>query len=618
MKPDNEKKAPVSVGRPAVQYPQRQQQPGTDPKQSDTLDEQKAMHLTRAFWLAYNSINMYGDQHPQAIRAVESFHAQLSHLFPEQPRILFRTEGDAFFCGTWRVDRELRIQRLVERLSGSGIDSITFESSLTKNGLGLFVTLLVDVKRFRNVSEIEGALKVAETFGIRLNRHKYSAMQVITDMDSPSPTLDLSREMPDLPGTVTLASPPREAEAEGVVPETKGAAKAAEMDEDDASMEIELVPGKLDLGEIHMERVESEEPPEPAPKGQPMMTWDEMKKRMKQEIGSYRGGVESMTRFDRFYENFESMLLRFLLAAIPQSGDATDLTQLTKSTEETDWKLLNELEDSLRDHQLLEEVGTRLQDRFANRVALLWADMIWQQHQPLSEENLPAFFSKVEADLSGNKDGQVFLQSLLYLLDERGLPDKLFAAIWERLVRKGGGEELEEPASMNRLKLPREIETRKEIIRDVETEMYRYNRYTAPFSCLSISLYGIRNDPKGKIRSFNDEELNALFQFLGHELQASLRKLDRVGSLGPMRTNHLLILLPMTDVTGAVVLMERLENRSENWKIVSPDGFFYPVLLFSSFTYNADKIKDVKALLRKIRSKHRKKSDYMSKNVLWA
>jgi hypothetical protein len=609
MKRDNNKIVPEVLRKPGDTVPKTTVE--------TVLDEQKAMHLTRSFWLAFNSINMYGDMHPQAKRAVEAFHAQLLYIFPQQPRVLFHVDRGGFFCGTWRVDREMRILRLLERLSDCGIDSITFEPSVSVKGLGLFVILLVDTKLFRSASDIEGALRAADVFGIRINRHKYGSQQVITDMETPTPELDLTQESP--PDLVVSPPPPASGKSEPSAPWTSSDEDGEKNGggEDGSNMEIYLTPGQLDLGEIGGSGVDSQKVEQTPLPGQPMMSWEEMKTRMEQEIGAYRGGNDSTARFDRFYENLESMLLRFLLDSASSSEEPLDLDRLRKKTEDTDWKLLNELENSLRDHHLLEEVGSRLQDRFVNRVALVWADTVWQQYQPLGEADLPAFFSRVEADLSTSSEAQVFLQSLLYLLDERGLPDSQFARIWERLVRKGSGEEKKEPLSLSRLKLPREIETRREIIRDLETEMYRHNRYTSPFSCLSISLFGVRSEPKGKIRSYTDDELNALFGFLGHELQASLRKLDRFGSLGPLRTNHLLILLPMTDVTGAVVLMERLENRAETWKIVSPDGFFNPVLLFSSLTYNADKIKDVKGLLRKIRSKHRKKSDYMSKNVLY-
>ncbi len=579
-----EQKAEVKV-KPAVPNPVQ-----------PAFDEQSAMHLCRSFWLSYNNINMYSDNHPQAKRAVESFHEQLSHQMMQHPRILFHIEQDGFFCGTWRMDRELRIQRLIERLKSSGIDAITFEPSLTSRGLGFFMTILVDVKNFRTAKEVEGALNAAEAHGIRINRHKYSSPQVITDIG----TVSAQKAAAEIPEIKPLAAQAIRRDIDEIL---------AENERDNEDVDVEFVPGDLDLGEISSQTLK------PAGREKQVHTWQDLTDRLNGEIIQFKGAAESTARFDRFYEALESLILRFLLVSSPPDEESGELNQLSARMEEFDWKLLSELDGPLREHQLLEAVGGRLKDRFVNRVALLWADTVWQTVQPLDEAGLPAFFSRVESDLLKSKSPQVFLQSLLYLLDERGLPDNLFALIWERLVRRGTGEKAVAKAP-DRLKLPKDIETRKEILRDMETEMYRHNRYTSPFSCLSISLLGVRSEPSAAIRPFTEEELSALFQFLATELVVSLRKLDRVGSLGPMRQNYLLILLPMTDVTGAVVLLERLENRAENWKIVSQNGFFYPVLLFSSFTYNADKVKDIKALLSRIRSKHRKKGQYMSKNVL--
>ena len=64
-------------------------------KPHENIDEQSAMHLTRSFWLAFNGINMYGEQHPRATRAVNAFNVQLRHL---------RTSINAF-CFIWnRMD----------------------------------------------------------------------------------------------------------------------------------------------------------------------------------------------------------------------------------------------------------------------------------------------------------------------------------------------------------------------------------------------------------------------------------------------------------------------------------------------------------------------------------
>lgn len=579
-------------------------QTGTDAGSGADLDEQSALHLTRAFWLAFNSINMYGDNHPQATRAVDSFHALLVHKLIEFQRILFHVERDGFFCGTWRMDRELKIMRLTERLTVSGVDAITFEQSVTNRGLGLFVTLLIDTKNFRTASEIEGALKAADVYGIRINRHKYVA-QVITDIGTITPVktesvfkgLEISAEE-------QKASAFDELDAQ---PDT--VAENAEEDSE-ADIDIQFQAGSLDLGEITVDS------PQAVRDKRSLQTWPDLTERLFSEIVKYKGGAEPTARFDRFYEILESLILRYLLDSKASGEEAVELDRQLARMEEVDWKLLSELDAPLRDHQLLEAVGGRLKDRFVNRVALLWADTLWQQYQPLDEDKLPAFFAKVQADMAKSPNPQVFLQTLLYLLDERGLTDTLFALVWERLVRHGGTAQASaETVVPVRLRMPQKIETRREILHDIETEMYRHNRYASPFSCLSISLLGVRNEAKGKICSFSDKELSDLYAFLAEELSASLRQLDRVGTLGPMRQNHLLILLPMTDVTGAVVLMERLERRSENWQVVSSGTTFYPVLIFSSFTYNAEKVKDIKSLLRKIRSKHRKKGQYMTQNV---
>lgn len=566
----------------------------------DELDEQGALHLTRSFWLAYNNINMYGDKHPQATRAVDAFHDQLTHQLEQHKRILFHIDQNGFLCGPWRMDRELRIMRLVERFTTSGIESVTFEPSVSNKGLGFFMTVLIDMRNFRNAKEIEGALKAAEANGIRINRHKYASVKMITDIGS----------IKEEKSAVDLTTTPESLPKVPVFGQGEPGDQTGRDDEEKAETVAPRGPvGNLDLGEISLDGMERGSD-EPEGQNEPVSTWSQLMRRLLKEINQYKGAVDKDLGFDRFYEGMETVILHYLLDSRGKADDSVSLSHLVTTIEELDWKLLSELEGPLRDHLLLEGVGEKLKDRFVNRLAILWADTIWQIHNPLDQSNLQQFFTRVEGDLGESKAPQIFLQSLLYLLDERGLPDKLFGLIWERLVRKSVVEEAK-PKVPLRLKLPKDIESRKEILRDVETEMYRHNRYTAPFSCLSISLVGIRSEPRGKLRSFDDEELDALYRFLAAELQISLRKLDRVGSLGPVRSNHLLVLLPMTDVTGAVVLMERLERRSEMWKVVSPQGFFYPELLFSSFTYNAEKVKDIKVLVRKIRSKHRRKEKIM-------
>ncbi len=376
-----------------------------NPNQPAGPQAQLYFQLARACWLAFNHLSMYGPGHPLGRQAVQDCLRRLQDVLAEMPHVTLHLERGGLYCNMLRIDRELRLERLSDRLGQAGIDALTFTPGVSEQELLLLFSMLVNSKEYRGLAEFRAALPEKHVFYNRL--------------------VQRAREKVFVAGS-------------GAEPGSAGAAQAGD---GAAPLVLDRKPAT------------AAEPAEPAPVGGP-----------------------------------------------PES--------------------------------------------------------------PGPVVPVPA-----------------------------------------AVVQK-------------RLKVPRGMLSARETKAVVEAEIYRAGRYEVPYSVISFSMEGKRTGLHGETSVLEDQEFSLALQLLVDEFKSMLRHLDRIGTLAPVRRNQFLLSLPMTPVSGALLLMERLEKKYSEWIISRDRGVLLPVLIFSTFTFSFKKPPGVTLFIRQVKRRHSQKKKIMAEQGL--
>lgn len=121
------------------------------------------------------------------------------------------------------------------------------------------------------------------------------------------------------------------------------------------------------------------------------------------------------------------------------------------------------------------------------------------------------------------------------------------------------------PAKARTPKLDREVMRPRETRRQIELEIARCARYGCAFSCVSIAASSITAGTERREPEESDMVLftNAVLK----RLRTTLRTPDRIGTIGSVAKNHIVVLLPMSDEGAAAVARERFGQTLEGLSV---------------------------------------------------
>jgi hypothetical protein len=236
-------------------------------------------------------------------------------------------------------------------------------------------------------------------------------------------------------------------------------------------------------------------------------------------------------------------------------------------------------------------------------------EAVSQELDQTDEERLDALAKRVRQ----KKEFLHFLNSLLFVLENKGFEkaqlDKFISTVMDHT--EATEEERPSPkqtkaAEKKKLfRLPKEILNSKETKAYLQREIYRSLRYVTPFSCLSISVSMVRS-AEG-FREPTMEELAKIAAAMTKYLSGLLRNLDLIGSLGPLRSNHLLIIMTMTHESGAQKLRERLSKEFNRLSIELDGSQLEPKFVMTPLHFDKKSTTELQPFIRKLKNRHRKK-----------
>lgn len=149
------------------------------PPTGDTgIDKDTAVKIVRGFWLAFNSMNMYGAEHPAARANAEKFHALLLKVMATAAPLTFHVENNVLACEEWKIDKEVLIQRLIQRLNSTGINSISFQEAIQPEHVVELLNIMIDARNFQSLGAILQHMKEKEIDTIQFNHFVFQKISV--------------------------------------------------------------------------------------------------------------------------------------------------------------------------------------------------------------------------------------------------------------------------------------------------------------------------------------------------------------------------------------------------------------------------------------------------------
>lgn len=138
-------------------------------KANSNISKNEALNLVRSFWLAFNNVNMYGTEHPTALNSAEKFYHLLKTILEITAPFTLHIEGGNLICEEWKMDEEIRAQRLVDRLNQTGITSVSFLESILQDDLMEFFKILMEARTFQTLDNIIKHMEEIDLQSIQLN-----------------------------------------------------------------------------------------------------------------------------------------------------------------------------------------------------------------------------------------------------------------------------------------------------------------------------------------------------------------------------------------------------------------------------------------------------------------
>lgn len=127
------------------------------------------LRLSRVIALLLNRSTMYNIDHPYVLQAIDGFCLEIMPLLKTVSPIVLVMIRDQLFIDELPFDRGVNVQRIVAHLKKAGIQSISFESALSRTEVRTFLEIFTAVETHPNAESMKKALAVRGVRNLRIN-----------------------------------------------------------------------------------------------------------------------------------------------------------------------------------------------------------------------------------------------------------------------------------------------------------------------------------------------------------------------------------------------------------------------------------------------------------------
>ena len=149
------------------------------PASGAIVDQRQAETLARLFNMAYNSAMLYGGAHQTAQEgAVPLFNLIRKYIDNKESTLSIIAERESVYVENYCVDKIINARRLLVHFKKAGLQSISFDSTLTLESMRSLFLVLSDQLAYKTADDMKNALMLGHCEGIRLNYVVYRKMTV--------------------------------------------------------------------------------------------------------------------------------------------------------------------------------------------------------------------------------------------------------------------------------------------------------------------------------------------------------------------------------------------------------------------------------------------------------
>jgi len=141
------------------------------------VDQRQAETLARLFNMAYNSAMLYGGEHQTTQDgAVPLFNLLRRYLDASHASLSILAERESVYVENYCVDKIINVRRLIIHFKKAGLQSISFDASVTLETVRNLLAVLSDQQQYPTVDDMKKGLMLKHSEGLRLNYVVYRKM----------------------------------------------------------------------------------------------------------------------------------------------------------------------------------------------------------------------------------------------------------------------------------------------------------------------------------------------------------------------------------------------------------------------------------------------------------
>lgn len=142
------------------------------------IDLKQALLIARAFNLAFNNAFMYGGSHQTTKDSAVTFFGVLRPLLDVVRIITVSVEKDSVYFENHCVDKLVSVQRIGSRFKKTGVQSVSFDSGVSLEGVQALFYLMGSLSDFKSVDSMQAYLDNERVSGVRINYVVYKKVTI--------------------------------------------------------------------------------------------------------------------------------------------------------------------------------------------------------------------------------------------------------------------------------------------------------------------------------------------------------------------------------------------------------------------------------------------------------
>jgi hypothetical protein len=141
------------------------------------IDVKQALQIARPFNLAFNNAFMYGGSHQTTKDSAAALYRVLQPLLDIAGNITVSVDRGSVFIESHCVDKVVSVQRIINRFTKAGIQSVTFDREASQESVQALYYVTGALSEFHSVDQMQTYLRDARVSGVRIN---YVVYQKVT------------------------------------------------------------------------------------------------------------------------------------------------------------------------------------------------------------------------------------------------------------------------------------------------------------------------------------------------------------------------------------------------------------------------------------------------------